>query len=246
MSEVQARIAGAAESANELETLLHYRFQNQTLLLTALTHRSFVNENEGQGLRHNESLEFLGDAVLGFLISARIFERFPDCNEGELSKSKAYLVSAVNLFRLAEKIRLGEFLLLSRGEEKTGGRKKRAILVDTYEAILGAIYLDGGVDAARRFVERQIDDLLDSLDVRKLTYGDFKSALQEQLHNLGKPEPAYRVVDEIGPDHRKVFVVEVLIEDCVIARSSGKTKKEAQQEAARMALDGLRPGKPPS
>ena len=123
MSEVQARIAGAAESANELETLLHYRFQDQTLLLTALTHRSFVNENEGQGLRHNESLEFLGDAVLGFLISARIFERFPDRNEGELSKSKAYLVSAVNLFRLAEKIRLGEFLLLSRGEEKTGGRK---------------------------------------------------------------------------------------------------------------------------
>ena len=246
MSDVQARVAGAAERANELETLLHYRFQDETLLLTALTHRSFVNENEGLGLRHNESLEFLGDAVLGFLISARIFERFPDCNEGELSKSKAYLVSAANLFRLAEKIRLGEFLLLSRGEEKTGGRKKRAILVDTYEAILGAIYLDGGVDAARRFVERQIDDLLNSLDVRKLTYGDFKSALQEQLHNMGKPEPVYRVVDEIGPDHRKVFVVEVLIEDSVIARSSGKTKKEAQQEAARMALEGLQPGKPPS
>jgi ribonuclease-3 len=244
MSEVEARMAGAGEKANELETLLRYRFQNQTLLLTALTHRSFVNENEGQGLRHNESLEFLGDAVIGFLISARIFARFPGCNEGELSKIKAYLVSAVNLFHLAEKIRLGDFLLLSRGEEKTGGRKKRAILVDTYEAILGAIYLDGGVDAATRFLERQMDDLLDSLDLRKLTYGDFKSALQEQLHNMGRPEPAYRVVDEIGPDHRKVFVVEVIIEDHVIARSSGRTKKEAQQEAARIALEGLQPGDP--
>jgi ribonuclease-3 len=244
MSEVRARMADAAEKANGLETLLRYRFQNQTLLLTALTHRSFVNENEGQGLRHNESLEFLGDAVLGFLISAKIFERFPDCNEGELSKIKAYLVSAVNLFHLADKIRLGDFLLLSRGEEKTGGRKKRAILVDTYEAILGAIYLDGGVDAATRFLERQIDDLLNSLDLRKLTYGDFKSALQEQLHNLGRPEPVYRVVDEIGPDHRKEFVVEVIIEDRVIARSSGRTKKEAQQEAARLALEGLQPGEP--
>jgi len=246
MNEVQARIADAAEKANELETLLQYRFQNQSLLLTALTHRSFVNENESHGFRHNESLEFLGDAVLGFLISAKIFERFPGCNEGELSKSKAYLVSAANLYRLAEKIHLGEFLLLSRGEEKTGGRKKRAILVDTYEAILGAIYLDGGVDAARRFVERQIDDLLDSLDMRKLMYGDFKSALQEQLHDMGKPEPVYRVVDEIGPDHRKVFVVEVMVEGSVIARSSGKSKKEAQQEAARIALEGLRPVNPPS
>ncbi len=244
MSEVEARMAGAAEKANELATLLRYRFQNQTLLLTALTHRSFVNENEGQRLRHNESLEFLGDAVLGFLISARIFERFPDCNEGELSKIKAYLVSSANLFQLAEKIRLGEFLLLGRGEEKTGGRKKRAILVDTYEAILGALYLDGGVGAATRFLESQIDDLLNSLDLGKLTYGDFKSALQEQLHNMGRPEPVYRVVDEIGPDHRKVFVVEVIIEDLIIARSSGRTKKEAQQEAARMALEGLRPGEP--
>jgi ribonuclease-3 len=244
MSEAEARMADAAEKANELESLLRYRFQNRALLLTALTHRSFVNENEGQELRHNESLEFLGDAVLGFLISARIFERFPDCNEGDLSKIKAFLVSAVNLFQLAEKIHLGDFLILGRGEEKTGGRKKRAILVDTYEAILGAIYLDGGVDAATRFLERQIEDLLNSLDLQKLTYGDFKSALQEQLHNMGRPEPVYRVVDEIGPDHRKVFVVEVIIEDLVIARSSGRTKKEAQQEAARMALEGLRQGGP--
>jgi ribonuclease III len=245
MNEVPEKMAGAAESLAELETRLHYRFQKQTLLLEALTHRSFVNEHEGEGLRHNEALEFLGDAVLGFLISAQIYARFPGCNEGDLSKIKAYLVSAANLFHLAETIRLGDFLLISRGEEKTGGRKKRAILVDGYEAVLGAVYLDGGVDAAARFVERQIGALIKSLDLHQLTYGDFKSALQERLHDFGRPEPVYRVVDEIGPDHRKLFVVEVVIDDCVVARSTGRTKKEAQQEAARMALEGLKPVKPP-
>jgi ribonuclease-3 len=240
MSEVSDTMASARDSLVELETLLRYQFQDQTLLLRALTHRSFVNEHEDQGLRHNESMEFLGDAVLGFLISARIFGRFPDCSEGELSKIKAYLVSAVNLFHLAERIHLGDFLLISRGEEKTGGRKKRAILVDTYEAILGAMFLDGGVDVTLGFLDRQLGDLLKSLDLHQLTYGDFKSALQEQLHNMGRPEPVYRVVDEIGPDHRKVFVVEVVIGDSIIARSSGRTKKEAQQEAARIALEGLK------
>ncbi|MBZ5494849.1 MAG: ribonuclease III [Acidobacteriia bacterium] len=232
--------ASAAESLTELEDLLGRPFQDKSLLQRALTHRSFVNEQEGQGLRHNESLEFLGDAVLGFVISARIFDRFPDSSEGELSKIKAYLVSAANLVHLAEKIRLGEFLLLSRGEEKTGGRNKRAILVDAYEALLGAIYLDGGVEAAAGFLERQIGNILLALDLHQLTYGDFKSALQEQLHNMGRPEPVYQVVDEIGPDHRKVFVIEVVVGHDVVARSSGRTKKEAQQEAARMALENLK------
>jgi ribonuclease-3 len=218
---------------------LEYHFRDKTLLLRSLTHRSFVNEHEGQGLRHNESLEFLGDAVLGFVVSARICDRFPDSSEGELSKIKAYLVSAANLVHLSEKIRLGEFLRLSRGEDKTGGRKKRAILVDTYEALLGAIYLDGGIEAAAGFLERQIGSLLRALDLRQLTYGDFKSALQEKLHNLGRQEPAYKVVDEIGPDHRKVFVIEVVVGEEIISRSSGRTKKEAQQEAARMAIEHL-------
>lgn len=240
MSEMTEDAASAAESLTELEDLLGRPFQDKSLLQRALTHRSFVNEQEGQGLRHNESLEFLGDAVLGFVISARIFDRFPDSSEGELSKIKAYLVSAANLVHLAEKIRLGEFLLLSRGEEKTGGRNKRAILVDAYEALLGAIYLDGGVEAAAGFLERQIGNILLALDLHQLTYGDFKSALQEQLHNMGRPEPVYQVVDEIGPDHRKVFVIEVVVGHNVVARSSGRTKKEAQQEAARMALENLK------
>lgn len=226
-------------SLQEIEDRLDYRFKTPSLLLQALTHRSFVNEHEEEKLRNNESLEFLGDSVLGFLISSRIYQRYPDLTEGALSKIKAYLVSAANLIRLAEKIRLGDFVRLSRGEEKTGGRTKRAIVVDAYEAIIGAIYLDGGVEAASEFVGRQIEDFLTGMDLRQLTYGDFKSALQEQLHNLGRPEPLYRVVNEIGPDHKKTFVVQVIIDGRVVAESSGTTKKQAQQSAARLALEGL-------
>jgi ribonuclease-3 len=224
----------------DLENLLGYSFTNQALLLQALTHRSFVNEHEGEQFRNNESLEFLGDSVLGFIISSRIFQHYPELTEGELSKIKAYLVSAANLVRLAESIHLGDFIRLSWGEEKTGGRTKRAIMVDAYEAVIGALYLDGGVEAASDFVWRQIGNFLEGLDLKQLTYGDFKSALQEQLHDLGRPEPVYRVVDEIGPDHRKTFVVQVVILGEVVAESSGRTKKEAQQSAARLALESLK------
>src|SRR5688572_13249310 len=237
MAEVPESIA-AADSLAVLESLLGYRFRDQQWLVRALTHRSFVNE-QGNEYVHNESLEFLGDSVLGFLVSARIFQRFPDLSEGDLSKLKAYLVSAVNLVHLAERIKLGEFLRLSRGEEKTGGRMKKAILVDSYEAILGAIYLDGGVEAASEFLERELGQIFERPDLRQLTYGDFKSALQEHLHNLSYPEPIYRVVGEIGPDHRKTFVVEVIIQDRVVAQASGKSKKEAQQAAAQQALERL-------
>jgi ribonuclease-3 len=227
-------------SLQDLENFLEYSFKNKGLLLQALTHRSFVNENETEHLRNNESLEFLGDSVLGFLISSRIFQNHPQLTEGELSKIKAFLVSAANLVRLAESIHLGDFIRLSRGEEKTGGRMKRAIVVDAYEAIIGALYLDGGVDAASDFMGRQIGEFLEVLDLKQLTYGDFKSALQEQMHDLGRPEPIYRVVNELGPDHKKTFVVQVVIHGEVVAESSGKTKKEAQQSAARLALETLK------
>ena len=237
MADLHESIA-AADSLAVLESLLGYRFRDQQWLVRALTHRSFVNE-QGNEYVHNESLEFLGDSVLGFLVSARIFQRFPDLNEGDLSKLKAYLVSAVNLVHLAERIKLGEFLRLSRGEEKTGGRMKKAILVDSYEAILGAIYLDGGIEAVSEFLERELGQIFERPDLRQLTYGDFKSALQEHLHNLSYPEPIYRVVGEIGPDHKKTFVVEVIIQDRVVAQASGKSKKEAQQAAAQQALERL-------
>lgn len=240
MNENAGETPAPEASLHDLESRLGYSFKDPSLLLQALTHRSFANEHEGENLRNNESLEFLGDAVLGFIVSSRIFGHYPDLTEGELSKIKAYLVSAANLVRLAEGIHLGGYLRLSKGEEKTGGRSKRAIMVDTFEAIIGAIYLDGGVEAASSFVVRQTEEFLEGLDPRQLTYGDFKSALQEYLHNLGRPEPVYRVVNEIGPDHKKTFVVQVVIRDEVVAEASGRTKKEAQQSAARLALESLR------
>jgi ribonuclease-3 len=222
-----------------LERLLGYRFRDPALLLQALTHRSYVSDHEGEGIRHNEALEFLGDAVLGFLVSSFVFERFPECSEGEMSKIRAHLVSAANLHRLAGQIRLGDFLRLSRGEEKTGGRSKRAILVDACEAVIGALFLDGGIEAASAFILRHSEDFLHSLDLRHIIFGDFKSALQERLHSLGRPQPAYRVVAETGPDHRKTFLVQVRVRDEVVAEASGATKKEAQQAAARIALESL-------
>ena len=228
-----------AGALSKLEALLGYRFRDRQLLVRALTHRSFVNE-VGGGLDHNESLEFLGDSVLGFIVSSRVFQRHPGLSEGELSKIKAYLVSAVSLLQIAERIRLGEFIRLSRGEEKTGGRAKKAILVDTYEAIIAAVYLDGGIGVAGSFVERSFAEALEELDVHELTYGDYKSALQEKLHDLSQPSPTYRVIDETGPDHRKTFSVEVVVRGEILAEASGRTKKQAQQEAARLALEILK------
>jgi len=239
MSDMPNQPDSSGTQLSSLEALLGYRFRNPTLLLQALTHRSYVNEHEAEDVRHNEALEFLGDAVLGFLVSSFVFRRFPEMREGELSKIKAYLVSAANLHRLACQIRLGDFIRLSKGEEKTGGRSKRAILADACEAVIGALLLDGGIEAASTVVLRQAEDLLRGLDVRQIIFGDFKSALQERLHNVGKPEPAYRVVAEVGPDHRKTFVVQVRVRDEIIAEASGATKKEAQQAAARIALESL-------
>ena len=229
----------APGGVEELEKRLEYVFSDKNLLRQALTHRSYVFEREDPELRHNESLEFLGDAVLGFLISARVFLRCPDSPEGELSKIKAHLVSASNLAKLAENMGLGEFILMSRGEEKTGGRHKRTIIADAYEAVLGAVYLDGGADVASEYLDRQMTACFEDVDIRELTAGDFKSMLQERLHDLGRSEPVYQVVDEIGPDHLKTFVVQVVADGEILAEASGGTKKDAQQAAARLALQKL-------
>jgi ribonuclease-3 len=231
--------SAAPGGLEELEKRLGYGFKNKYLLRQALTHRSYVFEREDPELRHNESLEFLGDAVLGFLISARVFLRWPDLSEGELSKIKARLVSAANLAKLAEVLGLGNFILMSRGEEKTGGRRKRTIIADAYEAVLGAVYIDGGADAASEYLNRQMAVSFDDIDLRELTAGDFKSALQECLHDLGRSEPIYQVVDEIGPDHLKTFVIQVLADGEILAEASGGTKKDAQQAAARLAMQRL-------
>lgn len=228
---------------DEFEALQHaigYRFRDRGLLEHAMTHTSRANEDVSGGALDNEALEFLGDAVLGFIVADVLFVDFPEFDEGEKSKTKASLVSTTTLAKQAERLRLGDHILLGRGEEKTGGRKKQALLADTYEALIAAIYLDGGVEHAKAFVLREFATLL--ADVRRDGAGgqeDYKSSLQELLQSRNLPLPEYRLVDTAGPDHRKTFEIEVVLNGDALARASGTSKKEAEQEAARLALEGL-------
>jgi ribonuclease-3 len=225
-----------------LEALIGYRFRDRGLLEHALTHRSRVHEDATGGVFDNESLEFLGDSILGFVVADMLFREFPQHNEGQKSKLRASIVSANSLARLGERIELGSFLILGRGEEKTGGRRKQALIADSYEALIAAIYLDGGLEPARRFIERQFQDLI--VDARQrgaeaAFTEDYKSALQEWLQSHDKGLPVYRLVAEIGPAHRRRFEVEVLVGGEPITRAEGKSKKAAAQAAARQAMEKM-------
>ena len=225
-----------------LEERIGYRFRDRGLLEHALTHRSRVHEDASGGVFDNESMEFLGDSVLGFVIADMLFRQFPQHNEGQKSKLKASIVSATSLARLAERLGLGEFLILGRGEEKTGGRRKHAIIADCYEALIAAVYLDGGIVPAQGFIQRQFQDLIEEArrsGAHAAFTEDYKSALQESLQRSGRGLPTYRLVAEIGPAHRRRFDVEVLVGDDVLARAEGKSKKEAAQLAAKVALEKL-------
>ena len=221
-----------------LQQTIGYRFRDRGLLEHAMTHTSRANEDVSGGVRDNESLEFLGDAVLGFLIADLLFNEFPEHDEGQKSKIKAAMVSTATLGRLAERLSLGDHLLLGRGEEKTGGRQKQAVLADSYEALIAAIYLDGGIEHARAFVVREFAALVD--EARVGTAGqDYKSALQELVQSRNEPLPEYRLIGTVGPDHRKLFQVEVVVNGGAVADATGTSKKEAEQEAARLALERL-------
>lgn len=224
---------------SELEQKVGYSFRSRALLDRALTHRSFANEHVEEKCKHNEALEFLGDSVLGFVVSAWLLERFPDLSEGKLSKMKAYLVSESRLVEIAEELDLGSYILLNRGEEKTGGRRKRALLADAYEALIGVLYIDGGIAVAERFLRRELRHKLMSIDPASMIGADYKSALQERLQAAGGPGPDYAVVEVLGPDHRRTFRVELRIGGRAIAMGEGHTIKLAQQEAARGALESL-------
>jgi len=222
---------------SELEQKIGYSFRSRALLDRALTHRSFANERVGENCQHNEALEFLGDSVLGFVVSAWLLERFPDLSEGKLSKMKAYLVSESRLVEIAEELDLGNYILLNRGEEKTGGRRKRALLADAYEALIGVLYVDGGIDVAEKFLRRELRQKLMSIDPASMIGADYKSALQERLQAAGGPGPDYAVVEVLGPDHRRTFRVELRIGGHAVATGEGHTIKLAQQEAARFVLE---------
>jgi len=222
-----------------LQRAIKYRFRDRGLLEHAMTHTSRANEDVSGGVLDNESMEFLGDALLGFVVADMLFREFPDFDEGAKSKTKAALVSTATLARQAERLQLGDHLLLGRGEEKTGGRRKQALLADGYEALIAAIYLDGGLEPAREFITREFSSLVAEIRHRGVTGRDYKSALQELVQGRDLPLPEYRLVGTAGPDHQKQFHVAVVVKGETVGQAIGPSKKEAEQEAARAALEKL-------
>ncbi len=239
-----------------LEAALGYHFRRRAVIEQAVTHSSQAREQEAQQaaeakyqVSDNEQLEFLGDAVLSLVTSEELFQRFPQFREGERSKLRAHLVSERHLIQVAQQLELGHYLRLGRGEEKSGGRGKTALLVDALEAILAAVYLDGGLEAARQFVVRYIvAPELERMEREggALPLTDFKSALQEALQGLGMPQPSYVLVREAGPEHSKIFTVEARLNAVdgrrpaeFVGRAQGSTKKNAEQDAARQVLTYL-------
>jgi ribonuclease-3 len=223
-----------------LQRAIEYRFRDRGLLEHAMTHTSRANEDVSGGVADNESLEFLGDAVLGFVIADLLFRELPRSTEGQKSKIKGSLVSTAALARQAERLALGDHLLLGRGEEKSGGRQKQALLADGYEALIAAIYLDGGIEQARSFVTREFAPLVAEAREGEIGGSDCKSALQELLQRSDRSLPEYRLTGTTGPDHRKHFHVAVVIDGEAVAEATGTSKKEAEQEAARLALARFR------
>src|SRR6266446_2894089 len=240
--------------AASLEKTMGHVFAAPQLLNQALTHSSQAREVESlrpgstERASDNEQLEFLGDAVLGLVTAEALFRRFPEFSEGQLSKLRAHLVSKNHLIRIAEQLDLGRYLRLGRGEEKSGGRGKAALLVDALEALLGAVYLDAGLETARPLILQHIvlpelEGFISSGTAGKIT--DYKSALQEKLQAEGRPQPAYVMVKESGPEHQKTFTIEAQLlttmdgEPEFVGRAQGSTKKNAEQDAARQVLEYL-------
>jgi ribonuclease-3 len=235
---------------DQLEQRLHYRFSDPALLERGLTHSSALPElravrgeeckaGDVLAIKDNERFEFLGDAVLELLAREYLLTRFPEWSEGQLSKSRARIVNARSLAEAARRLGLGEYLRLGRGEEKTAGREKPALLADAFEAVVGAVYLDGGLASAREVLRRSLFEQALDEDGERISESDRKSALQEFLQGRGEPPAEYRLTSQSGPDHQKVFEVEVWIKGERLACGDGSTKKEAEQRAARRALQQL-------
>ncbi len=224
----------------DLQQIIGRQFTNPELLERALTHKSRARENTPeQGQADNEQLEFLGDAILGFFVTDALVAEHPTWPEGRLSRVKAWVVSAAHLYEVAQSVGLGNYLRLGRGEELTGGREKPALLADAVEALIAALYLDGGIEAARSFVDRHILAGMPLLDVESAPITNHKSALQELARTLNLPQPRYFIVEERGPEHAKTFTVEVRLGPDWLGRADGLSKKSASQEAARLLLAQL-------
>ncbi|QRN92825.1 ribonuclease III [Archangium violaceum] len=222
------------ECVRALEQRLGTTFSRPELARTALTHKTYVNERPNEGLQDNQRLEFLGDAVVNLVIAHRLMDRFPNADEGELSRLRARVVDEKGLTRVARRLELGELLLLGRGEDRHGGRDKSSILADAVEAIMAAVYLCSGLEKVRELVERHFSELLDEVTLSLVR--DFKTQLQEIVQERLKVPPRYQVVSESGPEHQKTFEVEVSIGPDPYARASGHSKRDAEQSAAHIAL----------
>lgn len=227
--------ASAKDPEARLAEVVGHRFSRVALLREALTHRSYVNECEDPDVRDNERFEFLGDAVIDLVVSTELMRRYPDAREGPLSKLRASIVSEAALAKVAQRLQLGGALRLGRGEEMSGGRDKPSILSDAFEALMAAVYLDGGLAAATAVLLRW----LEFPSATHLHRGDAKTELQQRIQASRHVTPTYRLIGESGPDHDKVFVVELLVEDEVLARGEGRSKKEAEQQAAAKLLERL-------
>ena len=222
----------------DLETAIGYRFQNITLLQNALTHSSYANERWHNSLKSNERLEFLGDSILGMVVAEFLYKTFPDRPEGELTRMRADMVCERALASVAARIDLGRHLMLGNGEEQGGGRNRDSILADAVESVIAASFLDGGMEAARNFIEKFV---LVEVPVKKMHNVDYKTALQELIQQKKNQSLSYVLVGESGPDHDKRFEVEVSLNGSVIGVGSGSSKKRAEQMAAQSALENLQP-----
>ncbi|HPZ07323.1 MAG TPA: ribonuclease III [Candidatus Eremiobacteraeota bacterium] len=225
-------------SIKKLETIIGYKFKEQSILENALTHESYVHEVRGYSLNHYEQLEFLGDAVLGLAVCHILFKKYRKKSEGWLAKAKALIVSKDIIIKKALKINLGLYLRLGRGELKSGGKNRPSILTDSFEALIGAMFLDGGYEICKNFIAIQFKEEL--INVKKEEFLDFKTLLQELSQSHFNTLPIYEVMEEIGPEHEKIFHIIVKINNIVMEEGFGKTKKEAGQIAARKAVEKLK------
>lgn len=224
------------DNIDKFENIIDYKFKNKEYILEALTHSSYSNENKNYDF--NERLEFLGDSVLSVVVSDYLFKNEKDLPEGELTKLRANIVCEESLSDVANEIKLGEHILLGKGEEATGGRQRISILADAFEAVIAAIYLDGGIENSKKFILKYMESII--CDSRKgKIFRDYKTHLQEVLQGRGENNIWYKLIDEKGPDHSKRFVMQVGTNDDVLGTGEGKSKKEAEQLAARVALKSI-------
>lgn len=225
------------EIIDAMQKVLSYTYKNSMLLEEALTHSSYANEHRNYHVKDNERLEFLGDAILDLIISEYLFKKYPDMPEGDLSKIRASIVCEGSLAKNAKKMSLGRYILLGKGEEMTGGRERASILADAFEAITGSLFLDGGFGEAKRFIHETLVADVEQTESIETLYTDYKTLLQEAIQKVSISPIHYEVVGEEGPDHDKYFYVEVFHEERSLGRGIGKSKKEAEQDAAKKALN---------